>query len=110
MAIRKELLAELTARREEAMAGGGLDKMEKRRKKGLLTARERLDDLYDKGSLQELGMHVDHDTAGIDHKRLPGDGVVTAFFCSFWPAQEHGFPRRSTLTPLTFPSTALVLT
>ena len=77
MAIRKELLAELTARREEAMAGGGLDKMEKRRKKGLLTARERLDDLYDKGSLQELGMHVDHDTAGIDHKRLPGDGVVT---------------------------------
>jgi propionyl-CoA carboxylase beta chain len=77
MAIRTELLEELHARREEALAGGGLDKLEKRRQKGLLNARERLDDLYDAGSLQELGMHVDHDTAGMDHKKMPGDGVVT---------------------------------
>ena len=34
MAIRTELMDELIARRKEAMAGGGEDKMEKRRKKG----------------------------------------------------------------------------
>ncbi len=77
MAIRTELMDELIARRKEAMAGGGEDKMEKRRKKGLMNARERLDDLYDEGSFQESGMHVDHDTAGMDHRKMPGDGVVT---------------------------------
>lgn len=76
MAIRKELLDELEARRAAARAGGGLDKLEKRRQKGLLNARERLDDLYDDGSFQESGMHVDHATPGIDRK-MPGDGVVT---------------------------------
>ena len=77
MAIRTELLDELIARRAESMAGGGLDKMDKRRQKGLMNARERLDDLYDEGSFQESGMHVDHDTTGMDHKKMPGDGVVT---------------------------------
>ncbi|WP_263773010.1 acyl-CoA carboxylase subunit beta [Propionivibrio soli] len=77
MAIRKELLDELYARRQEAYAGGGQDKLEKRRQKGLLNARERLDILFDDVSFQEFGMHVDHDTAGMDDKRMPGDGVVT---------------------------------
>ena len=76
MAIRKELLEQLEARRAAAKAGGGLDKLEKRRQKGLLNARERLDDLYDDGSFQEAGMHVDHETPGITRK-MPGDGVVT---------------------------------
>lgn len=77
MAIRNELLDELLARREEASAGGGLDKLEKRRQKGLMNARERLDDLYDEGSFQESGMHVDHATAGLEGRKMPGDGVVT---------------------------------
>ena len=77
MAIRKELLDELESRRKEALACGGLDKLEKRHKKGLLGARERLDGLYDSGSFQEAGMHVDHDTPGLSGKRMPGDGVVT---------------------------------
>ena len=77
MAIRSELLDELKSRREAAIAGGGQDKLEKRRQRGLMNARERLDDLYDAGSFQETGMHVDHDTAGMDHRKMPGDGVVT---------------------------------
>jgi propionyl-CoA carboxylase beta chain len=77
MALRKELLDELLARRKEAREGGGLAKLEKRRQKGLLNARERLDELYDEGSFQESGMHVDHDTTGMEGKNLPGDGVVT---------------------------------
>ena len=77
MAIRTELLEELLTRRAEAAAGGGLDKQEKRRKKGLMNARERLDDIYDPGSFQESGMHVNHDTTGMGNKKMPGDGVVT---------------------------------
>ena len=77
MVIRKALLDELLTRREAAMAGGGYDKLEKRRKKGLLNARERLDELYDEGSFQEAGMHVNHDTSGLENKKLPGDAVVT---------------------------------
>ena len=77
MALRKELLDELLARRKEASEGGGLAKLEKRRQKGLLNARERLDELYDEGSFQESGMHVNHDTTGMEGKNLPGDGVVT---------------------------------
>ncbi len=77
MAIRNELLDELAARRKEASAGGGLDKLEKRRQKGLMNARERLDFLYDTDSFQESGMHVDHATAGLEGKKMPGDGVVT---------------------------------
>ncbi len=77
MALRNELLDELLARRKEASEGGGLEKLEKRRLKGLLNARERLDELYDAGSFQESGMHVNHDTTGMEGKHLPGDGVVT---------------------------------
>ena len=77
MALRNELLDELLARRKEASEGGGLEKLEKRRRKGLLNARERLDELYDAGSFQESGMHVNHATTGMEGKHLPGDGVVT---------------------------------
>ena len=77
MAIRNDLLEELASRREAAFACGGLDKLEKRRKKGVLCARDRLDGLYDETSFQESGMHVNHDTPGLGDKKMPGDGVVT---------------------------------
>ena len=77
MAIRNELVEELIARRAAANAGGGIEKQEKRRMRGLLNARERIDQLYDQGSFQESGMHVDHDTSGMTHVKMPGDGVVT---------------------------------
>lgn len=77
MAIRDELMDELLARRKEMHLGGGQEKLDKRRKKGLMSARERLDFLYDAGSFQEYGMHVDHATAGLEGKKMPGDGVVT---------------------------------
>ncbi|HSQ41319.1 MAG TPA: carboxyl transferase domain-containing protein, partial [Fibrobacteraceae bacterium] len=75
--IKKEFLDELEARRAEALLGGGAEKIQKRHQKGLLTARERLDALFDEGSFQESGMHVEHATPGMGKKRLPGDGVVT---------------------------------
>lgn len=79
MAIRKELLEELHKRRAEAAVGGGADKIEKRHSKGQLSARERVEQLFDEDSFEECGMHVNHAAqgAGFDGKRMPGDGVVT---------------------------------
>ncbi len=76
MAIRKELMDELFERRAEAAAGGGLEKLEKRRAKGQMTARDRIEGLFDKDSFQESGMHVNHRTPGLKG-RVPGDGVIT---------------------------------
>jgi len=79
MAISKGLLDELDKRRVTARAGGGADKLEARRKKGVMTARDRLNELYQAGTFQEWGLHANHDchNFGMEEKSLPGDGVVT---------------------------------
>lgn len=79
MAISQELLDDLRARRERIMAGGGHDKLEARRNKGLLTARDRLDALFEPGTMLETYMHAQHGchNFGMEKKSLPADGVVT---------------------------------
>lgn len=79
MAIPKAFLDELEKKRAEARAGGGADKLEARRKKGVMTARDRMSELFQAGTFQESGMHADHDchNFGMEKKSLPGDGVVT---------------------------------
>jgi len=79
MAIPKAALEELEKRRAAARAGGGTEKQEARRKKGMMTARERLEVLYQPGTFQEWGMHANHDCHhfGLQDKSMPGDGVVT---------------------------------
>jgi propionyl-CoA carboxylase beta chain len=79
MAIPKAALEELEKRRTIARAGGGEDKLEARRKKGVMTARDRLNELFQAGTFQEWGLHAEHDCHhfGLEKKSLPGDGVVT---------------------------------
>ena len=79
MAIKKELLDELHQRRTVALAGGGREKMRKRHAEGRLGARERVEQLFDKESFSEYGMHVNHacHMPGFAGKFMPGDGVVT---------------------------------
>lgn len=79
MAIEPGLLETLRLRRETALAGGGAAKIAERKKKGLLTARERLEALFDAGTFMEFGMHAQHSCHdfGMADKELPGDGVVT---------------------------------
>jgi len=79
MPIAQNLLDELRKRRETAQAGAGLDKLEARRKKGVMTARDRIQELYPSGTFQEWGQHADHDCHhfGMEKKSLPGDAVVT---------------------------------
>jgi propionyl-CoA carboxylase beta chain len=79
MAISKHLLEELQKRRARAEACGGADKIKARNDKGQLSARQRLDQLFEKGSFQEFGMHAEHSghLFGMAGKVLPADGVVT---------------------------------
>jgi propionyl-CoA carboxylase beta chain len=79
MALPKALLEDLEKRRAVARAGGGEDKLEARRKKGVMTARDRLEALFQPGTFLEQGMHAEHDchNFGLEKKSLPGDGVIT---------------------------------
>ncbi len=79
MPIAKELIDELRARREKALAAGGIEKLQERRAKGLLTARDRIEALFDTGTFQEFGMHVRHNCHDFDmqNKELPCDGVIS---------------------------------
>lgn len=83
MAIDSKLIEELNLRRQTALEGGGKEKLEKRRAKGLLSARERLNLLFDEGSFQEFGMHAQASCRGfgMENKKMPGDGVVTGIGC-----------------------------
>jgi propionyl-CoA carboxylase beta chain len=79
MAILTELLKELRNRRKKAEAGGGQKKEEARRAKGLMTARDRLQALFEADTFQEFGLYAQHTTRhfGMAEKDLAGDGVVT---------------------------------
>ena len=57
---REQRLAELRRRREQALAGGGPERVAKIHAKGCLTARERLELLLDPGSFVEIGTFVTH--------------------------------------------------
>lgn len=78
MAIDPELLKDLERRRELARAAGGVDKLAKRKEKGLLSARERLEAFFQPETFQEFGMHAQHACTrfGMDKKMLPCDGIV----------------------------------
>ena len=79
MPIKKEFLEELDTRRQKVVDAGGKDKLEARRKMGLMTARDRLDNLFQPGTFMEFGMHAQHacHNFGMEKKELPADGVVT---------------------------------
>src|SRR5690606_11162567 len=57
---------------------GGKDKLEQRREKGQMSARERLESFFQAGTFQEFGMHAQHTCTrfGLANKSLPYDGVV----------------------------------
>lgn len=71
----------LESMNQEALLGGGEDRIEKQHEKGKLTARERIDLLLDQGSFQEIGKFVTHRATdfGMDKQKILGDGVVTGY-------------------------------
>ena len=76
----KELI-KLQEKEDQAYLGGGKTRIEKQRKIGKLTARERIDYILDPGSFIELNMLAEHQchNFGMDKKKFLGDGVVTGY-------------------------------
>ena len=68
-------LAELERRAE---LGGGADRLEKQHAAGKLTARERIELLFDAGTFEEVDKLVTHRCRdfGMEQQTVPGDGVV----------------------------------
>jgi propionyl-CoA carboxylase beta chain len=54
----------------EALLGGGEDRIEAHHKKGKLTARERIHFLLDENSFQEIGMLVTHRSNDFGYKKM----------------------------------------
>lgn len=72
---------ELKRRQDLAMTGGGQDRIDQQHAKGKLTARERIQLLFDENSFEEIGMMVLHRTTefGMDKQQFYGDGVITGY-------------------------------
>ena len=75
----QEKIEELRARKEKAKQGGGAERLEKHRKSGKLTARERIDALVDPGTFAEIGIFAQHRATmfGMAGKEMAAEGVVT---------------------------------
>ena len=67
--------------RARARLGGGQRRVDAQHAKGKLTARERIEILFDPDSFEEWDMFVEHRCAdfGMADNKVPGDGVVTGF-------------------------------
>jgi propionyl-CoA carboxylase beta chain len=78
MTNKRELLEQ---KRQQALVGGGQDRIDAQHKKGKLSARERLNLLLDEGSFQEVGAFVTHRSSdfGMEKMKILGDGVVTGY-------------------------------
>jgi len=74
-----DIIAQLEAKRAEAMLGGGQKRIDSQHAKGKLTARERIEILLDDGSFEEIDMYVEHNCVdfGMEKTKIAGDGVVT---------------------------------
>jgi len=81
MSNQLEKVKELIELRAQARLGGGEKAIEKQHAKGKYTARERIAQLLDEGSFEELDMFVQHRCTnfGQEKKHFLGDGVVTGY-------------------------------
>jgi len=72
---------ELRKRSAQAEGGGGPARIAARHAKGVLSARERIDLLFDGGTFVEVGKLKTHrcNDFGMDTQRIPGDGIVTGY-------------------------------
>ncbi|MCK5838036.1 MAG: methylmalonyl-CoA carboxyltransferase, partial [Desulfobacula sp.] len=79
MGVTADKIQKLKQKEQEIRGMGGEKALEKRREKGKLNARERLDILFDKGTFRELDMFVTHRCTnfGMENVDIPADGVIT---------------------------------
>jgi acetyl-CoA carboxylase carboxyltransferase component len=79
MGIVEDKIKELRAREEKMVQLGGAKAVASQHEKGKLTARERLNHLFDPGTFREVDMFVKHRCVnyGMESVEIPSDGVVT---------------------------------
>ncbi len=77
----EDIIQILEEKRNQARLGGGLRRIETQHGKGKLTARERIEFLFDEDSFEEWDMFVEHDCHdfGMENNKIAGDGVVTGY-------------------------------
>ncbi len=68
----------LKKKREEVKLMGGEARVAKQHEKGKLSARERIDVLFDEGTFREIDTHVKHRSVnfGLEKVDIPSDGVI----------------------------------
>ena len=81
MSTTEELIEQYKEKRKKIMEMGGPAAIEKRHAAGQMSARERIDYLFDEGTFTEIGAFVKHRTAafGLDKREIPADGIITGF-------------------------------
>ena len=74
-------LEDLKQRKTKVEEGGGAKRIAAQHERGKLTARERINLLFDEGSFVELDAFVKHRCVnfGMDEIEIPGEGVVTGY-------------------------------
>ncbi|POG56026.1 acyl-CoA carboxylase subunit beta [Haloferax marisrubri] len=77
----EDRIDELREKREEALKGGGEDRIASQHDKGKMTARERIDYFLDDGTFREFDQFRTHRNHkfGMEETKLPGDGVITGY-------------------------------
>lgn len=81
MATVQEKIDLMRSKSEHIMQGGGVKRIAKQHSKGKLTARERLNLLFDENTFVELDQFVKHRCTnfGQEKKDLPCEGIVTGY-------------------------------
>jgi propionyl-CoA carboxylase beta chain len=77
----QDIVRRLNEQRAAAEMGGGAERIAAQHAKGKLTARERIELLFDHDTFEEWDMFVDHRCVdfGMADQHIPGDGVVTGY-------------------------------
>jgi methylmalonyl-CoA carboxyltransferase large subunit len=73
------LIEGLRQKKDHLQQGGGPDRLARHKEQGKLTARERISNLVDEGTFEEIGLFAQHRAVhfGMADKEVPADGVVT---------------------------------
>ena len=77
----EEKIKKLDELNAKSLLGGGEERIERQHASGKLTARERIELLFDPGSFVEIDRFVVHrcDDFGMEKTKILGDGVVTGY-------------------------------
>lgn len=77
----KDIFQEFVEKDKAAELGGGEKAVEKQKRAGKQTARERIDMLLDDNTFAEIDKFILHDSHNynMQNKRVPGDGVVSGY-------------------------------